>query len=44
MLLALPYFPPAYGKESFVLVIEETTDVIEREQFEVSSKKRMNLE
>ena len=40
----LSHFPPALVKASFELVIEEITDIIEKEQFEESSQKWMNLQ
>ena len=42
MLPALARVPPAHVKASFELVIEEMTDVIEREQFEESVVKVMD--
>ena len=41
---ALAHAPPTHIKAFFELVIEEMTDVIEREQFELSQKKWMNLQ
>ena len=42
MLPALAHVPPAHVKACFVLVIEEITDVIEREQFEESVVEKMD--
>ena len=42
MLPALAHVPPAHVKASFELVIEEITDVIEREQFEESVVEKMD--
>ena len=42
MLSALAHVPPAHVKTSFELVIEEITDVIEREQFEESVVEKMD--
>ena len=42
MLTALAHVPPAHVKASFELVIEEVTDVIEREQFEESVVERLD--
>ena len=42
MLPALVHVPPAHVKASFELVIEEITDVIEREQFEESVLEKMD--
>ena len=39
MLPVLAHVPPAHVKASFDIVIEEITDVIEREQFEESVEK-----
>ena len=42
MLPAPAHVPPAHVKASFELVIEEITDVIEREQFEESVVEKMD--
>ena len=42
MLPALAHVPPVHVKASFELVIEEITDVIEREQFEESVVEKMD--
>ena len=42
MLPTLAHVPPAHVKASFELVIEEITDVIEREQFEESVVEKMD--
>ena len=42
MLPALAHVPPAHVKTSFELVVEEITDVIEREQFEESVVEKMD--
>ena len=42
MLPALAHVPPAHVKASFELVVEEITDVIEREQFEESVVEKMD--
>ena len=42
MLPALAHVPPAHVKASFELVIEEITDVTEREQFEESVVEKMD--
>ena len=42
MLPALSHVPPAHVKASFELVIEEITDVIERQQFEESVVEKMD--
>ena len=42
MLPALAHVPPAHVKASFELIIEEITDVIEREQFKGSVVEKMD--